>query len=72
MTVLDNRYITTTVDGFDLVIGGLNFPYCLEYRKVREEYYREAVDSPLPRYPKRIVLEKDDRHDLKCWIIPDT
>lgn len=37
VTVLDNRYTTTTVDGIDLVIGGLTSPYCLEYRKFREE-----------------------------------
>ena len=72
-TVLDNRYISTTVDGFDLVIGGLTSPYCLEYRKFREEFYRETVDTTaLPRYPKKIVTEKDDQHDLKCRIIPDT
>lgn len=80
VTVLDNRYITTTVDGFDLVIGGLTSPYCLEYRKFREEYYREAVDTeshsvdatPLPRYPKRILADKDSKQEPKQRIIPDT
>ena len=66
VTVLDNRYITTTVDGCNLVIGGLTSPYCLEYRKFKEEFYREAVDTeshcvdatPLPRYPKKVVADK--------------
>lgn len=71
-TVLDNRYITTTVDGFDLVIGGLTSPYCLEYRKFREEFYRVTVDNPLPRYPKKVVTEKDNQHDPKQRPLPDT
>jgi len=30
------------------------------------------VDTPLPRYPKKIVTEKDNQHDPKRRIIPDT
>ena len=63
---------TTTADGYELVIGGLTSPYCLEYRKFREEYYRVTVDTPLPRYPKKTVTEKENQHDLKRRIIPDT
>lgn len=80
VTVLDNRYITTTVNGFYLVIGGLTSPYCLEYRKFREEFYREAVDTAshivdttsLPSYPKRVVADKDNQHDPKRRPLPDT
>lgn len=66
-----------TVDGNDPVIGGLTSPYCLEYRKFRDEYYQTSVNnmaSPPPRYPKKVLAEgeKDPKHQMKPRALPDT
>ena len=70
VVVLDNDYMTTTVNGQRIVVGGLTSAYCLAYRQFVKEL--NPPDRAGARYPKKNESQGVERCGKTDSHIPET